>query len=92
MTLMDYPRHFHTLGEHCREDADGAFPHRPEACVDEVAEYLAWERMLRISGPVAEEAYFHIRRMAKQWWQEHHGQPHEVGLAERASSMTWVLD
>jgi hypothetical protein len=92
LVLMDYLRHFHTLGESCREDAGGVFTHRPEACADEVAEYLAWERMLRVSGPVAEDAYFHIRRTAKQWWHEHHGQAHGAGLAERANSMAWALD
>ena len=65
LVLMDYLRHFDTLGERCREETGGVFTHRPEACVHEVAECLAWERMLRISGPVAEDAYFHIRRTAK---------------------------
>ena len=76
LVLLDYLRHFDTLGERCREDA----------------EHLACERTLRVSDPVAEDAYFHIRRTAKQWWQEHHGQRHEVGLAERANSAVWALD
>lgn len=66
LVLMDYLRHFDTLSERCREDAGGVFIHSPESCAQEVAEYLAWERMLRVSGPVAEEAYFHIRRTAKR--------------------------
>ena len=57
-----------------------------------MAEYLAWERMFRVSCPVAEDAYFSFRRTAKQWWHEHHGQPHAAGLAERANSMVWALD
>ena len=86
LVLLDYLRHFDGLGELCREDGGGEFPHNPEACAEEVAEYLAWERMLRVSGPVAELAYFHIRSTAKIWWREHHGQDWNTGVAARAES------
>ena len=92
LALMDYLRHFDTLGERCREETGGIFTHRPEACAQEVAEYLAWERMLRASGPVAGEAYFLIRRTATKWWEEHHDQPLDAGLAERAASGVWHFD
>ena len=92
LLLMDYLRHFDTLGECCREDAGSMFTHLPESCAHEVAEYLAWERMLRASDPIAEDAYFHIRRTAKRWWQECHGQPDAVDLAERVASGVWTFE
>lgn len=66
LVLMDNLRHFDTPWKRCREDTGGVFTHWPEVCVHEVAEYLAWERILRLSGPVTEDAYFHIRWTAKQ--------------------------
>lgn len=89
LALMDYLRHFDTLGERCREGSNGVFTHRPEACAQEVAEYLAWEQMLRASGPAAEEAYFLIRRTAKKWREEHHDRSLDADLAERADSGVW---
>ena len=89
LALMDYLRHFDTLGERCRWETGGIFTHRPEACAQEVAEYLAWELMLRASGPVAEEAYFLVRRTAKKWREEHQDGSLDADLAERADSGVW---
>ena len=92
LALMEWLRRFAALGSICREDADGQFGHHPEDCPQEVAEYLAWERVMRSSGPVSAHAYHQIRDAAKAWCREAEGTPYDKGLAERSKAEGWAID
>ena len=92
LVLMEWLRRFAALGSICREDAGGQFGHPPEACPQEVAEYLAWERVMRSGGPIASHAYHQIRDAAKAWYREVEGSPYDTVLSERARGGEWAID
>ena len=69
---MDLLRQLREIGLDCMAE-DETYNHLPEYCQNESRDYWEWETELRSSGPTGERAYALFRRIAKQAWEDRHG-------------------
>ena len=87
--LIDLLRVLSLIGAECFVDLEaGYLPDHPgHVCVEEISEYLAWEKAMRPTADTAPASivrvtYGQLRQLAKDIWEERHPDPGDLERGE----------